>query len=203
MGAGEYSGLIKPEPEDYIIAADGGYELLTSIGIMPDLVVGDFDSLGRVPEHPNVLAYPAEKDDTDMMIAVNQGIERGYNVFIIDGALGGRLDHTVANIQTLTHLTHRGAQGVILGHDMCITAVREGTVCFMPGAEGTVSVFSAGDNADGVTLKGLKYTLDNASLSFDNPIGVSNEFIGAEAIIAVKKGTLIIIWNGLTAQLRF
>ena len=195
-GAGDYCGSVVPGQGDYIIAADGGYTELISRGIVPDLVVGDFDSLGSAPEHPNVLHSPAEKDDTDMMIAVRQGFAKGCKTFIIDGGLGGRFDHTLANCQLLIYIAQKGARGYLLGRDMSVTAVTNGSVCFVPGAAGRISIFCAGGRAEGVTLAGLKYRLDNAALTNDYPLGVSNEFIGAPAVITVRGGTLIIMWTG-------
>jgi len=208
-GAGEYSGLVTPGQDDYIIAADGGYAKLAALGIAPDLVVGDFDSLGAPPDHPNVVRSPAEKDDTDMMLAAKQGLGRGYRTFIIDGGLDGRLDHTVANFQVLAYLSRNGARGVLVGSDICVTAVTNGSVRFSPGraakggaSGGYISVFCFGDRADGVTLTGLKYPLDGESLVYDHPLGVSNEFTGGPATVAVSEGTLIITWEGGIGRLR-
>jgi len=202
-GAGEYTGLFVPGRGDYIIAADGGYASLVSRGITPDLVVGDFDSLGAAPNHPNVIHSPVEKDDTDVMLAVRQGLAHGFKSFVIDGGLDGRLDHTIANIQVLVHLTRNGARGILLGSDMCVTAVTNGQALFNPGGTTTdtaftrcISIFSAGDKADGVTLTGLKYPLRDAKITNEYPVGVSNEFTGKPAVVSVREGTLIVIWSG-------
>jgi len=193
-GAGEYCGGI-PVCGDFVIAADGGYTTLVSHGITPDLVVGDFDSLGFKPDHPNIIKSPEEKDDTDMMLAIRQGLKRGCDTFIIDGALGGRLDHTLANIQLLTYLAKNGARGVLLGRDISVTAVANGSVGFKAGASGGVSVFAVGGDAEGVTLEGLKYPLVEATLSPNYPIGVSNEFAGVPARITVRAGVIIVTWT--------
>jgi len=199
-GAGEFDENTLPESGDYIIAADGGYKSLTSRGITPDLVVGDFDSLPAdlleaVSKHPNVVRCPVEKDDTDMMLAVRQGLKRGYETFIINGSLGGRLDQTLANIQILVYIAEKNARGTLVGHEICITTVRNGEIKFaraMPKGC-VVSVFSAAGAAEGVTLKGLKYPLDNTTVTSSYPIGVSNEFTGEPAVISVKNGILIIL----------
>ena len=195
-GAGEFVDDELPERGDYIIAADAGYVELVSRGIAPDLLIGDFDSLGNIPEHPNIIRSPAEKDDTDMMLAVKQGMALGFRTFIINGGLGGRLDHTLANTQLLAYIAKSGARGILLGRDMCATAITNGAARFKSRASGLISVFSAGGTAEGVTLSGLKYMLDKATLTCDYPIGVSNEFIGKPATIAVDAGTLIIMWTG-------
>ncbi|MCL2226857.1 MAG: thiamine diphosphokinase [Oscillospiraceae bacterium] len=227
VGAGEYSGGFVPECRDFVIAADAGYTRILRCGIVPDLVVGDFDSLGAPPEHPNIMQSPAEKDDTDLMLAVRQGLLHGCKTFIIDGALGGRPDQTLANYQILVHLARNGALGVLLGQDMCVTAVTNGSVCFSPpsakagmamgadsviapkpaanadrGDKELVSIFSVSDRAEGVSLAGLKYPLSDAVLTCDFPLGVSNEFTEAAAAVSVRNGTLLIMWTGGLGRLK-
>jgi len=202
-GAGEFCENTLPGHEDYIIAANGGYAALKSRGISPDLIVGDFDSVPpafseEISSHPNVQQSPAEKDDTDMMLAVKKGLDRGYKFFIINGGLGGRLDQTYANIQILTYIAEQNARGVLLGKTSCVTVIKDGCIKLTPEKiqDRTISVFCAGSRAEGVTLKGLKYILDNAVISNNYPIGVSNEFIGETADISVTNGILLIIWSG-------
>ena len=166
------------------------------------MVVGDFDSLEKEPSHPNIVRCPVEKDDTDMMLAVKQGLERGYTSFLINGGLGGRLDQTIANIQILAYIAERNARGILTGNDVNVTAIKNSAMQISRGEKqnGTVSIFSAGDIAEGVTLKGLKYPLENAVITSDYPIGVSNEFIGETAVVSVTSGILIIMWNGFLPQ---
>ena len=198
VGAGEFNVNIPPSPDDYVIAADGGFAVLASIGVAPDLVVGDFDSLGRVPSHPNVIRCDAEKDDTDMLIAVKEGLKLGFKEFLLCGSLGGRLDQSYANIQILAYIAEKGARGTLIGKDIKITAIKDGKL-MLPPATGSksavISVFSHSSVSEGVTLKGVKYPLDNATLTSEFPLGVSNELIGVEAVIEVRKGTLIIMHN--------
>jgi len=196
-GAGEFVEDVLPGEGDYIIAADGGYIALISRGIMPGLVVGDFDSLEVIPDHPNIIKSPVEKDDTDMMLAVKQGLERGCFTFTINGGLGGRLDQTLANIQILAYLAENDAFGTLLGLDMCIIAIKGGEVeLSVDTTKGkTISVFSHGEKAEGVTLKGLKYPLENATITNSYPIGTSNEFIDEDVVISVDTGTLVIMWE--------
>ncbi|MCL2628706.1 MAG: thiamine diphosphokinase [Oscillospiraceae bacterium] len=199
-GAGDFCETTLPEAGDYIIAADAGYTALTSRGITPDVVIGDFDSLGEVPNHPNVVQSSAEKDDTDMMLAIKFGLLLGYTHFILNGGLGGRLDHTYSNIQTLAYLTEHGATGVLYSDDTCVTAIENGIYNFTAeeAARGNkIAVFSHNTTAKGVTLKGLKYSLENATLTNDNPIGTSNEFTGSAASVEVKNGIVVIIWGKL------
>ena len=113
-----------PAPGDYVIAADRGYDSLMAYGVTPDLVVGDFDSLGRTPSHPNVIQLPAEKDDTDMVYALRKGLELGYRRFVLLGGVGGRLEHTLGNLQLLDWLTTQGAHGFLAGEKTAATALR-------------------------------------------------------------------------------
>ena len=149
--------ILTPVPGDLVIAADKGYETLSRLGVHPGLVVGDFDSLGSVPDHPQVLRLPRIKDETDTGFALRQGLKRGYRRFVLLGCLGGRLDHTVANLQLLSWLSAQGAQGVLLGEGEAAAVVTEGTLSFPASMEGFVSVFCAGGTARGVTLEELPF----------------------------------------------
>ena len=181
-------------PEDHIIAADGGLRHTEKLGILPHTVLGDFDSLGFVPQGANV--YPVEKDDTDAMLAVRRGLELGYREFVLYGSLDGpRLDHTIANFQTLQFLADRGAKGCLVGSDYMVTVVKNGTLRFPAGCSGTISVFCIGADARGVTLKGLYYPLNNGTLTAGFPLGVSNHFTDAPAEITVTNGSLLVLWD--------
>ena len=126
---------------DFLIAADKGYEALEAYGAPPDLVVGDFDSLGRRPNHPNVIQLPVMKDDTDMVYALREGLERGYRRFVLLGGVGGRLEHTLANLQALAWLTTQGARGVLAGEGTVATALHNESMTFPQGLQGFLSVF--------------------------------------------------------------
>ena len=125
-----------PGAQDFLIAADKGYEALEAYGVPPNLVVGDFDSLGRRPNHPNVVQLPAAKDDTDMVYALREGLDRGYRRFVLLGVVGGRLEHTLANLQALAWLTTQGARGVLAGEGTVATALRDETMTFPAGLSG-------------------------------------------------------------------
>ena len=179
---------------DHVIAADGGLRHTRKLGITPDTVLGDFDSLGFTPEGANV--FPVEKDDTDAMLAVRRGLQLGYREFLLYGSLDGpRLDHTVANFQTLQYLADHGAVGYLIGNTTMVTVVKDGSIAFPSGTTGTVSVFCMGSDAQGVTLEGLYYPLQNGTLTPGFPLGVSNHFTGANAKISVEKGSLLVLWD--------
>lgn len=198
FGAGEYFGMhSRPKPGDGIIAADGGYKYCLKEGIMPTLIVGDFDSAFK-PELPGIeiIQLPVMKDDTDVLFAVRCGLERGYRRFFIYGGTGGRGDHTYANLQILLFLRRHNAWGILYGKNQAAQVISDGDKLIMPACqEGTISVFSIGREASGVSVRGLKYPLDNAVLMSDFPLGVSNSFIGEEASISVLKGDLLVIYD--------
>ena len=195
IGAGDFFGLVQaPDDSDYVIAADAGYNYCRENNIMPDLVLGDFDSLGLAPDHPNVMELPVEKDDTDMIFAVKLGLEKGYKHFFIYGGLGGdRPDHTVANLQTLLYIANRGGRGWLYGKNYVWTAINK-DVLKLKG-NGPVAVFTLDGKAQGVNIKGLKYELENAEISPDFPLGVSNSLENGEAEISVENGTLLVMYN--------
>ena len=193
--AGGFDALARPlGAEDYVIAADGGLRHTQALGIVPAEILGDFDSLGYVPEGATV--YPVEKDDTDAMLAARRGLELGLREFVFYGALEGpRLDHTVANFQTLQFLADRGARGFLVGRDTLVTVVKNGSLTFPAGAEGNLSVFCMGPDARGVTERGLYYGLTNGVLTAGFPLGASNHFTGEQAVISVEDGSLLVLWD--------
>ena len=193
--AAEFDCLVQPiEPDHYVLAADGGLRHTKALGITPDGILGDFDSLGYVPQDSRV--FPVEKDDTDAMLAVRQGLQAGCDSFILYGGMDGeRLDHTVANFQLLGFLASRGAQGYLVGKKYLATVLRSGGLTFPASCTGIVSVFCQGETARGVTLQGLKYELNNGTLTTDFPLGVSNAFCGTEATVRVEQGSLLILWD--------
>ena len=179
---------------DLVIAADGGLKHTEKLGLTPDVVLGDFDSLGFVPEGAGV--FPVEKDDTDAMLAVRCGLDRGYRQFVIYGGLDGdRLDHTLANFQALQYLADRDAAGYLVGKKYLATVVKDGRLSFPAEAGGILSVFCLGPDAAGVTLSGLKYPMENGTLSSGFPLGVSNHFTGEKSSISVKNGSLLVLWD--------
>lgn len=198
--AGDFHGLAAPiGKEDLVIAADGGLRHTQSIGCRPQVILGDFDSLGYVPT--GAQRHPVEKDDTDAMLAVRRGLDAGCRRFLLYGGMEGeRVDHTLANLQTLQFLADRGARGYLIGARQIATVIREDSLSFPVGCSGTLSVFCMGEAAEGITLAGVKYPMENGTLTPGFPLGVSNRLLGGEARVAVKKGSLLIFYdreNGL------
>ena len=188
--------ILKNE-DDYIIACDGGLEHCKRNNISPDLVIGDFDSLGYIPANENTLVLPVEKDDTDTSFAVKYAMEKGFKRFVIFGGAGGRrAEHTYANIALLAFVSKNGGTAYLDCGDYTITAITDSCITFKSGINGDVSVFSFDEKAEGVYEKGLKYSLYNDVLENSNPMGVSNAFTGQESLVAVKNGTLIIYFSG-------
>lgn len=192
--AGGFASLAEPiQAGDFVLAADGGLVHTRSLGIEPDGILGDFDSLGFVPQDAQV--FPVEKDDTDSMLAVRKGLELGYKRFLIYGGLDGpRLDHTVANLQTLCFLADHGAVGYLVGLTYTATAVKGRTLSFEEKAEGIISLFCFGQTA-GVTIRGLQYELTRGSLESGFPLGVSNHFVGKAAAVTAHSGTVVAMWD--------
>lgn len=188
---------IEKRDGDLIIAADAGCAACEAAGLIPDLVVGDFDSLGAVPEGENVIRLQVEKDDTDTAHAAELAFEKGYRRFVIFGALGGsRMDHSFANFALAASLAARGARCWLMGDGSVVTAIHDDTLSFPAGLSGDVSVFPFGGEAFGVTEEGLKYSLWDARLAGDCALGVSNSFTGKAGHIAVRRGTLLVFYSG-------
>ena len=181
-----------PKEGDLVIAADGGQRALARMGVIPHLVVGDFDSSDAPKDIPFV-KHPKEKDDTDTALAIREGARRGYRTFALYGCLGGRIDHTFGVIQTALGATRERFRVFLVGEGTVSTVLMNEHFSFSP--TGTVSVFSLTERSEGVTLKGLKYPLENATLTNDFPLGVSNEGTGKEASVSVETGALYLLWE--------
>lgn len=196
----------RPEPyipkwvdteNSFVIAADKGYKNCKKLGLTPDVCIGDFDSLGFVPEDCEHIRFPKEKDDTDLMLAVREAIARGCADITILGATGGRLDHMMANIQTLAFIRSEGAWGRIAGVYEEIMLLSAGEYTFAKRCGFSLSVFSYSPSVDGLTMRGVKYPTNGISLSHLFPLGISNEIIADSAQISFEKGLLLVIRSKL------
>ncbi len=214
VGAGEFTDRGIYDPFDLIIAADGGLSALSNIGIQPDMIIGDFDSLGYTPEYtkvckhadpragrrlpadvsrPEVFILPVEKDDTDMAAACSAAWERGCRSFRIYGGSGDRPDHFLANLQLAAAYSRQGGDVRLVTPAYTVYVVTDGTLRLesVPGV--LLSVFCHSDRAEGVTIEGdVKYILKEAELKNTRALGVSNLMTGKNARITVRRGTLLV-----------
>ena len=197
IGAVEFdfpvSYLIKET--DYVICADKGWQNALKQGVKPDMIVGDFDS-SPYPENADasVTVLPVVKDDTDTFYIARYIVENGYTDVLMLGLIGGkRIEHTIANIQTLLYLAENRINATAMDKYSQLLVIKDGTVNLpdMPGK--FFSLFSMGDRADGVSIKGAKYPLYNYTLTNSYPIGISNEFIGEDVEISVKDGSVLLV----------
>ena len=197
VGAGSlYEGDLPFEKQenDLLIAADGGYEHLKKAGMMPDLLIGDFDSM----EKPNVscetITLPVEKDDTDIVFAVKEGFRRGYTRFVIFGGLGGnRLSHTIANMQLLEYVAIQGGTAVLKGGTTSLFLLSCGqSYVFEQETGKELSLFSITPTAS-VTLQGVKYPVTRATLERSFPLGVSNRVAEEKASVTVHQGSVLVV----------
>lgn len=211
VGAGDLTvGTLDVSEKDLVIAVDGGLDYCGVLGLEPDLILGDFDSLSRsgaealnemerlAPDR--ILRLPREKDDTDMLAALKEGLDRGYRDFRIYGGTGGRFDHTLANIQCLLYLKKNGAVGYLVDGTGMILVLMDESVEFQKGLEGYLSLFSLTEESVGVTIRGMKYPLENAVIRNDFPVGISNEFTGERATVSVEKGQLVCMLQWFSGQ---
>lgn len=200
VSAGDFNEkYLKIEKEDYVIACDGGLKYIYDIGVIPDMVIGDMDSLinknlldEMKEKNIPVVKLPSMKDDTDTLAGLRYGLQKGYINFEIYGALGGRIDHTLANIQCLDFLKKNNANGIIKDGNKTIEMLYNEVRIYKEKKYGILSAFAFGGEAKAVTEKGLKYEVDNVTLDTSFPIGTSNEMTGREFSISVMDGKLLI-----------
>ena len=201
FSAADFDGLReRPRSGDFLVAADAGYLLCRKIGLSPDLLIGDFDSMPEPSEPsgvPHIERVPVMKDDTDTMLALKAGLSRSCAEFHIYGGTGGtRPDHTMANLQGLYYLRRHGAKGFLYARNFVWTVI-ENEALEIPRArpDGLLSVFALTTPAEGVTLRGALYPLDGAKLSPDFPLGVSNHIVEESALVSVERGALLVGWE--------
>lgn len=204
IGAGDLTISEIPVGEnDLCIAVDGGYEYCKLLEIVPDYILGDFDSISEKQaetvaeiaktEEDKVVVLPVEKDDTDMLAAIKLGLSEGYQSFRIYGGMGGRLEHTIANIQSLLYLKEHNAVGYLMDGTGMILVAKEEEISFQDSLEGYMSLFSLGDKAS-VSIENMKYLLKEQEVTNSFPVGISNEFIyGYKGKVTVHSGSVVII----------
>ena len=185
----------RPADGDLVIAADKGYQIAISNGFTPHIVVGDFDSLGTIPDTENLIRLNVRKDDTDLEHAVRIALEKGYDDFVVYGAVGGKLDHTLGNIAVAEYIAQSGGKSIFFGDDSSFTVIRNSEIVLPARRGGRISVMSLSDISHGVSISGLSYEVDTIDMKRATTLGVSNAFIGKESRISVKGGTLLIVFD--------
>lgn len=197
-----HAGTLPVMEDEYVIACDAGVGHALQAGIRPDLLVGDFDTYrNTLPEGIPVLTAPAEKDDTDTMMAVRYALEQGFERIHICAALGGRLDHSIGNLSAAAYVAERLGSCYVYGAQETAILLQNGRISLGKTQNNEtgknkkefVSVFSWTEEAKGVSYRGLKYPLEDACLTRAFALGISNEFAAEEAEISVKDGMLLII----------
>lgn len=185
------------ESGDLVICADNSYPRAESEDVNVDIAIGDFDSgdEGDMSSLAHVIRVPREKDDTDTMLCIKEAIARGYDNIVIAGGIGGRLDHTIANIQSLAYAHERGVHVELCdkNNTAFIIGKRDGLVEIKKRNGFYLSVFAYDSTATGVFESGVKYSLNNATLTNGFPLGVSNEIICDNAKIACNDGHMLVI----------
>ncbi|MBQ9745706.1 MAG: thiamine diphosphokinase [Clostridia bacterium] len=186
--------------EDFVICADNSFASALAQGVKPQLIIGDFDTGAPVsfPESTEILRFPVEKDDADTMLCIKEAARRGFKNITVAGGLSGRLDHTFANIQMLAYAKARGLDVIVTDGENEIFLLSPGKFT-LPRRQGfSLSVFSYGETARGISLRGVKYPLENGELTNLFPLGLSNEIVAEQAEISFKEGLLLIIISKLT-----
>ena len=178
---------------EQVIAVDAGFAHLEAIGRVPDIALGDFDSLGYVPRCKRVAQYPSKKDKSDLELAFERAAKRRFTDIVVYGALGGRLDHTVANLQLFARYGEAGVNVTAIAPDYAVRVVVGPDAYELPALQsGTVSVFAMTPRATGVIERGLEYPLNEVTITNRTSLGLSNELTGQDAAVAVEEGTLLV-----------
>lgn len=190
VGAGDFSSeLLEIEKGDTVIACDGGLDHLIGNGIAVDYCIGDFDSLGRIPEGDYKLTVlPREKDVTDTHAACNMALDMGFENIKLYGMLGGeRFSRSLANIQLACGLCRKGVKVEIIDGKCRIIPIKDGKITFDKDVFATVSLFAFGGEAV-CSCRGLKYEIESRLLTPYFALGVSNELLGKGGEIEILSG---------------
>ena len=198
LSGGEYCEVpVEYREAGMTIACDKGWEYAGMLGLIPDLVVGDFDS-SPIPENGvPVEILPTRKDDTDTMYAVSMALDRGYRNIVISCALGGRLDHMLANLQSAAYVAAQGGTCRIVGEDTEVTVYSASEQIFPRHQGWSLSLFAVSDVCTGVTVQGTKFDCREITLANTFPLGVSNVWEAEEARVSVKSGILMAVQSRL------
>ena len=181
------------------LCADGGYRLAAKEGLIPQVIIGDFDTFDGmetdVPEAGQIIRVPVEKDDTDTLLCIKYGLEQGCDSFLIIGGIGGRLDHTFANLQSLAYLTSHGAEVVMKDEETCVTMLSSGVHTLRQSDYRRFSLFAWSPTVEDLSIRGSKYELEHGKLENTFPLGVSNEFTKTDVELSFHSGMMLVIMN--------
>lgn len=180
---------------DYVIACDLGYEHALKMGIKPDIMVSDFDSLDRSKfpaDEIALLEFPVRKDDSDTMLAIKHALKEGYGHIVISCALGGRLDHTIANIQSMAYVAERGGVCEIISDKEYLRTFTGGELSLEKREGFSLSLFSITDRCTGVSISGSAYDCENVTLTNSFPLGISNYWKEERVTIRMSEGIMLI-----------
>jgi len=198
LGAGEIVDYARVTaflpPGVFVVCADGGLVHCEKLGLRPSLLIGDFDSLGVLPP-PGIecITLAADKDYTDSFHAAEVAVERGYTRLLLSGMLGGRLDHTLGNLQLLLKLAGQGAEALLTDGVTDVYALSGAGRLTVPNRDNCYfSVLSMGC-CEGVAIAGGKYQLEGYALRADDPRAVSNEFAGRDVVVSQRAGQLVVV----------
>lgn len=192
IAGGDYAPIGKAEG-DFVLACDRGLLYAQREGIVPDLILGDFDSYrGALPEGIEVLRYPVEKDDTDTMLAVRWAADNGFDALRLACCFGGRLDHLLSNIQTLHLAALLGMEAEAEDENTLLRVLRPGRFT-IPYREGwSLSLLALTERVEGLTIRGTKYEVEGVTLHNPSTLGQSNAFV-KDAELSFESGVLALI----------
>ncbi len=180
-------------PDDFKIFCDSGLKHAAPLSVMPDLIVGDFDSYENPDLPVETIVLPCEKDDTDTVYAAKEAVKRGFSDFLFIGTIGGRIDHTLGNLSILLMLHEQGKNAVMLDDYSEITVAGRET-SFVDGSFSYFSLLCIDGAAKGVNIVNAKYPLNDAKITSNYPYGISNEPLpGKTAEITVSGGRLLLV----------
>lgn len=200
ISGGDFSPLPATIEYDYSIACDKGLEYANQLGIVPDLIIGDFDSYsGSIDRNANnVMVYPSQKDDSDTMLAIKHAISNGYTHIYIICALGGRLDHTIANLQSMNYVADKGGICEIISENEHLITFT-GPSISLPYKEGySLSLYSMSDTCTNVCISGAGYNAENIALTNTFPIGLSNYWAEDNVTLSIESGIVLISMSKLS-----
>lgn len=184
------------KPDDYVICADRGYEFASLAGVEPNLIVGDFDSYKeKISASCEIVKLNPRKDDTDTIHSIDLAFEKGFTDFLLLGALGGRTDHTFANITSLLYIADKGGRGVLLSEKERIELLNKGEYFYEKYCGKTFSLFPFGCESVCVSYRGVEYPIERYNLKSSVPLGISNVFTSEKSKIKIYDGNAILIIN--------